>query len=47
MTATWALIGHEKAATKNIAEGMFTPETVAKYPDLNQRIAVYEKIGRK
>lgn len=47
VTATWALIGHEKAATKNIAEGMFTPETVAKYPDLNQRIAVYEKIGRE
>ncbi len=46
-TATWALIGHEKAATRNIADGMFTGEIKAKYPDLAKRIEVYAKIGRE
>lgn len=36
--ATWALIGHETAATKNKADGMFSKETIAKFPDMNDRI---------
>ncbi len=43
--ATWALIGHERAATKDLSAGMFTPETVAKYPDLQERIAVFRETG--
>lgn len=43
--STWALIGHEKAATENIANGMFTAGTVAKYPGLQDRIRVFKKMG--
>jgi len=43
--STWALVGHELAATANIDEGMFTKTTHAKYPDLDERISVYKKIG--
>ncbi len=43
--ATWALIGHEKAATENIAKGMFSAETMAKYPGLQERIRVFKEIG--
>lgn len=43
--STWALIGHEKAATENIEDGMFSKKTVLKYPDLDERIALYKKIG--
>lgn len=45
LDSTWALIGHEKAATEDIRQAMFSKETVAKYPDLNERTAVYKKIG--
>jgi hypothetical protein len=38
--STWALIGHERAATKNINLGMFSEETIGKYPDLGTRIRV-------
>ncbi len=43
--ATWALIGHEKMATKNLSFGMFSPETKAKYPDIKERIRVYRAYG--
>ena len=45
--ATWALIGHEKAATKDKVKGMFSPETIAKYPGLQERIKVFREIGLK
>jgi len=45
MTATYALIGHELSATENIADAMFSDETKAKYPDLEERIQVYAKCG--
>lgn len=45
--STWALIGHEKAATEAITKGMFSKETVMKYPDLKDRIEVFKKIGMK
>lgn len=43
--ATYALIGHEKAATENIKDSMFSPETEAKYPTLDERISVYATKG--
>jgi hypothetical protein len=43
--AAWALIGHEKAATIDTKNGFFSPETIAHYPDLNERIAKFKKIG--
>jgi len=46
ITSTWALIGHEKAATKNINDGMFSKETIAKMPKLEERVSFFEKIGR-
>ena len=45
--STWALIGHEKAATKDINNGMFSLDTAAKYPNINDRINVYKKIQLK
>ena len=44
--ATWALIGHEKAATANLKDGMFTAQTIAAMPTLAERIAHFAKIGR-
>ncbi|HHY78882.1 MAG TPA: PHP domain-containing protein [Thermoanaerobacter sp.] len=43
--STWALIGHEKISTINSEEGMFSPKIVAKYPNLQERIEIYKKIG--
>lgn len=43
--STWALIGHEIAATKDISDGMFSSKTISKYSDLKKRIEVYKKIG--
>ena len=42
---TWALIGHEKAATADSKRGFFSAETTKKYPDLNQRIQFFKRIG--
>ncbi|MBR6676438.1 MAG: PHP domain-containing protein, partial [Clostridia bacterium] len=44
--ATWALIGHEKAATDDIRNGMFTDKTVENIPELSDRIDYFEKIGK-
>jgi hypothetical protein len=43
--ATWALIGHERAATIDRARGFFSPQTVARIPDLNARIRFFKTIG--
>ncbi len=43
--ATWALIGHELAATEHLNASMFSLHTVGKYPSLEQRIMVYRDIG--
>jgi hypothetical protein len=43
--STWALIGHERAATKDLGAAMFSKKTIAKYPDLDERIIVYSQIG--
>ena len=44
--ATYALIGHEKAATEDITKAMFSDETKKKYPSMDERIEVYAEIGR-
>jgi hypothetical protein len=43
--ATWALIGHEMAATNNECSGFFEPGIISKYPDLNDRIRFFREIG--
>lgn len=39
--AAWALIGHERQATESLDAGMFSSETIANTPSLDQRIAHY------
>lgn len=43
--STWALIGHEKMASRSIENGMFAPRTVKRYPDLEKRIQIYSELG--
>lgn len=43
--ATWALVGHELAATENLNASMFSKQTISKYPSLNERIRIYKEIG--
>jgi len=45
--ATWALIGHEKAATEKLEDGMFSDKTKALYPDMAKRTEHFAEIGRK
>ncbi|MBQ4067056.1 MAG: PHP domain-containing protein [Clostridia bacterium] len=45
-SATWALIGHEKAASENAEKGMFTRSTVERIPNLKDRISYFSEIGR-
>lgn len=47
ITATWTLIGHEKEATKNLENGMFTETTMKKHPSLEERIAYFSECGKK
>lgn len=42
--ATYALIGHENAATRDIKDAMFSPETVARFPGLPARVAHYASL---
>jgi hypothetical protein len=46
ITNTWALIGHERAASENLENGMFSAKTIARLPVLNARIEYFEGIGR-
>ncbi len=43
--ATWALIGHERAATKSQDDSFFSDKTVKAYASLPERIAAYKEIG--
>jgi len=43
--STWALIGHEAAATEDPGKGMFAREALEKYPAMQQRIEAFAKIG--
>lgn len=46
ITSTWALIGHEKAATISLTGSMFSPKTCEKFPSLEQRIKHYAILGK-
>ena len=43
--STWALIGHELAATRDLSKGMFSKNVIEANPDLNKRISIYKEIG--
>ena len=45
--STWALIGHEKAATTDLSDGMFSQTTREKFPSLPQRIGHYAALGKQ
>ena len=45
--SAWALIGHEKATAAGLEKGMFSAETVLKFPELNDRIRYYADLARK
>ncbi len=44
--ATWALIAHEWRATEDPALGFFSKESIAKWPELNDRIAAFSAFGQ-
>ena len=43
---TWALIGHELAASRDVSRGMFSRKTLAETPDLGGRTILYAAAGR-
>ena len=43
--STWALIGHEVAATEDPDRGMFAGKTAQTYPDMKRRIEAFARIG--
>lgn len=47
ITATWALIGHEKAATLCFNNRLFGEETCKTYPLLDKRIKHFYSLGKK
>ena len=46
-TATYALIGHEIAASADVRDSMFSAETKAAHPTLEERVGIYSAIGGK
>jgi hypothetical protein len=45
--STWALIGHEKAATEDPAKGMFSKASIKTRLDLKKRISEFARLGRE
>lgn len=45
-TAAWALIGHEKLAVEDLDSGMFSAESLEKYPVLSERIEYFSAVGK-
>ncbi len=43
--ATWALIAHEWRATENPADGLFSRESIEKWPDLVERVKAFAAFG--
>lgn len=43
--STWALIGHEKSATENLADGMFAENAKKNYPNIKERVEYYKSLG--
>lgn len=44
---TWAIIGHEMMANEDLEKGFFSNSTMKKYPNLYERLKVYEEIGKQ
>lgn len=44
---TWAIIGHERMADESLEKGFFSESTLKRYPNLSERLKVYEKIGKE
>ncbi|MBC7960503.1 MAG: PHP domain-containing protein [Vallitaleaceae bacterium] len=44
--ATWAMIGHELAATEDANNGMFSKSMLEKFPDLQERTKYFYHIGK-
>ncbi|NLG25774.1 MAG: PHP domain-containing protein [Clostridiales bacterium] len=47
LDATWALIAHEWRSTKDRADGLFSPESQRKWPDLGDRVRAFAALGRE
>jgi hypothetical protein len=45
--SAWALIGHELMCEEDIQNGMFTAGTIAKIPDLNERIKYFANYAKQ
>ena len=46
IVSTWALIGHEKHATLELADGMFSEKTVEEWPSLSKRVKHFAALGQ-
>ena len=46
IVSTWALIGHEKRATMNLEDGMFSEKTIAEWPSLSKRVKYFAANGQ-
>jgi len=45
--SAWALIGHELASKDGLENGMFSAETIARLPNLNERIAYFAQLAKE
>ena len=45
--STWALIAHEWRSTVDPQNGLFSAESVKKWPGLNERVGAFALLGRK
>ena len=45
--ATWALIAHEWRATKNPADGLFSKESIEKWPGIAERVKAFSQFGQE
>jgi len=45
--SAWALIGHELASSQGLTEGMFSTETIARLPNLNERISYFAELAKE
>ena len=45
--ATWALIAHEWRATEDPDDGLFSEKSIARWPDLNDRVRAFARFGEE
>ncbi len=45
--AAWALIGHERASDDDPEGGMFSERTIARLPDMEERVRAFSREGRR